>query len=279
MKKTFTAILTAAVALGFPVLTYAEPETVTTSQKYVVIYEGDGNNRICYDFNDISRIEHELTYDELDAATAGLRFNEITDKSGWNIPYGSLAMPFGPFAKMIDGQEDGVGGWMGFINDGFNNSPGLGHPFVVVDLGKEVRLGALGILAGELSSHGFWDVLPAKVDFYITDYKGDINLGLSEREVQLMNGAEGDNMTNYYPLHNKLKAADAQFNWKKVGSVVVSGANSASVARYYYHLSNSQLAEKLTTRFVKLDVTPFSPSAAIGDRSKIFEFYVRSVAE
>lgn len=277
MKKIFTAIITAGVALGLPTLAYAEPETVETNKKYVVIHEADGINRICYDFNDISRIEHELTYDELDAATAGLRFSEITDKSGWSISYGSLAMPFGPFAKMIDGQENGDG-WMGYINDGFKGSPGLGHPFVVVDLGQEVRLGALGILAGELSSHTHWDVHPAKVDFYITD-RTDVAINLSERERNLMNGSDGNNLADYFPLHNKLKASDNQFGWKKVGSVVISGANPSAVGRYYYYLNNSQLADNLTTRFVKLDVTPFGPSDTPGDRTKIFELYVRSVAE
>lgn len=276
MKQPLIAILTAAVAAAAPVLCYAQTQTIQRQYNRVIIYERNDGSRICYDFEDIARIEHELTYDESDAVTSGLRFVDITDKSKWSIPYGSVAMSFGPFSQMIDAKEDN-GGWMGFIDNGFNNSPGLGHPFVVVDLGENIRLAGLGIQAGELQAKGAYDVMPAKVDFYITD-RDDVAVELTDRERQLMNGAEGDNHDEYLTLHRKLKDADAQFGWKKVGSVVIGAPEKDHVGRYFYHLNSSQIADNLTARYVKLDVTPFNCDRT-GDRTKIFEFYVRAIAD
>lgn len=272
--KSLILTIVAAAAAAFGVTGQVLTEERATNR--VVIYHKDGS-RVCYDFDDVSRIEHEVTYDGEDVLTCGKAYEDITDKSRWKIVYGSVAMPFGPFSQMIDGKEDG-GGWMGFIDDGCVNSPNLGKPFAVVDLGENVPLSAIGIQAGDITNNGAYDVMPAKVDFYITD-RDDVSVELADSEKNLMNGSEGDNHDKYLSLHRKLREADSRMGWVKIGSVIVGAPESSHVAKYYYTLNNIQLLDGVSARFIKLEVTPFSGAIRTGDRTKICELLVRRVAE
>lgn len=276
-KPVFKTILTVSVAIFIGSFIYAQAsQTVERQQRRVVIHQRDNTGRISYDIDNIAHLSYESVSDESGTQTAGLPGRDITDKSKWSVLYGSIAMQFGAFDKMIDGREDNDG-WMGFIDNGFNNSPGLGHPFAVVDLGEQIRLSALGIQAGNVQNSGAYDVMPARVDFYITD-RQDISISLTERERALMNGSDYDNYDNYLAVHRKLREADAYFGWRKVGSVIIGAPDSRHVGRYFYHLDSNQLKEGLSSRYVKLDVTPFNTDRT-GDRTKIFEFYVRAIDE
>lgn len=254
----------------------AQGETTVRNLDFnrVVVYMKDGS-KTCWDFNDVARVEHGLVGSADEALTGGVRSEPVTDKSGWSVPYGSLAMPYGPFAQMIDGKEDN-GGWMGYVNDGYPDAPGLGHPFVVVDLGAKVPLTALGIQAGNPLDGGSWDVMPARVEFFVTD-ADDISIDMTDDERAVMNGGDTNDLSRYFPLHKRLRDEDARIAWRKIGQVWIDRPSHENIGRYFYHLNTAQLARDESFRFVKLEVTPFSDAPA--DRTKIFEFHVRRRVE
>ena len=240
-----------------------------------VIYSGeDALTRTIIEAAAGVTIEHSLTNDPSEAPVR----NHLTDKSNWKIAYGTIAMGYGPYAKMIDGAENGDG-WMGYINDGFANSYNLGNPFVVIDLGEEVELEAVGILAGSLENMGYYDVMPAAVDFYCSTTIEDPQL--TETERNLMNGigiADDKNISAYVPVHNKIKEADKKVAWTRLGAISVSNCTAEHIGRYFYQLSDRQKGTR--ARYIKLNVTPFGHDVAnAADRTKIFEFYVATPGE
>lgn len=276
--KSLVITLIAAAAVTSGVSAQTETETVGRNYNRVIIHHKDGS-RVCYDFNDIARIEHTTSTIGSELVTCGKNVEEITDKSAWSIPYGTLAMQFGPFSQMIDGKDTDGGGWMSFINDGFKGAPGLGKPFVVVDLGKSENLASLGIMAGNPNG-GFYDVLPARVDFYITDRQEGVNIDLTDDERKVLEGSDGDNYEEYFAVHDKIVAADAQTSWRKIGSVLIKQPQAEEMGKYFYILNNAQLEEGVSSRYVKLVVTPFATGKpGAGDRSKIFEFYAKRVTD
>lgn len=255
---------------------HAQTQSIDVTYNRTVIYMKDGS-KVCYDFDDISKVRHAAVAGADDALNAGIRDRAVTDKSRWTIAYGSLAMPFGPYSAMIDGREDD-GGWMGYINDGHDDAPGLGNPFAVIDLGEPTAITAMGITAGVPGSGACWDVMPAKVEFYVTD--GDVPALLSDDERAIVQGCDEGDLTRYFPLHARMRQADASVAWKKVGEVHIARPDAAHTARYMYVPSDTQLSgEGITSRYVKLEVTPFGTDRAAADRTKIFEFHLRTRAE
>lgn len=272
MKNRVIAMALLCAAAAPAALAQGEVTTRVLDFNRVVVYMKDGS-KTCWDFSGVARVEHQMVESADQALTGGVRSELVTDKSRWSVPYGSVAMPFGPFSQMIDGNEDN-GGWMGYIDDGFPDAPGLGNPFVVVDLGEKTPITALGIQAGVPPS-GAWDVVPARVEFYVTS--DNVSVEMTDEERKVMNGEDGDNHSRYFALHKRLRDEDARVDWQKIGQVWIDAPNAENVGRYFYHLNDKQLGKSY--RFVKLEVTPFHTDRP-GDRTKIFEFHVRrSVVE
>lgn len=202
----------------------------------------------------------------------------MTDKSAWNVVYGTIAMPFGKYAYMFDGNDDGEG-WMGFINDGFPGSQNMGIPYVVIDLGSKVMLGECSVQLG--FNGGYWDTMPVGVEFYVSDDQ-EINPGLTTEERNLLNaqGNYGDpnNLSGeYIALHNRLHEFDNTIGWTKVGTISGITTEAASTGIYTVSLPQSVLSLQLRTRYVKIVAIPAAYGTTPGDRTKIHEVYFNEV--
>jgi len=202
----------------------------------------------------------------------------LTNKDSWSVVYGTIAMPFGPYAKMFDGNDD-TDGWMGFINDGFPGSQNLGNPYVVLDLGSKVMLGECGV---QLGFNGeAWDVMPAGVDFYVSD-ELEIDPALTPDEWNLLNakGNYGDANTlsqDYLTLHNRLHEFDNTIEWTKVGSIIGHKAEASSTGQFWVSLPQSILSKNLQTRYLKIVAIPATYGTTPGDRTKINEVHLMVV--
>lgn len=205
---------------------------------------------------------------------------EIATKESWSVAYGTIAMPFGPYAQMYDGVTDG-GGWMGFINDGFPGSQNLGHPYVVLDLGGSFMLSDVSVQLGE-DGGGFWDTMPAGVDFYITE-TASLNPDLTDTERGLLNatGNYGDpnNVSDaYLELHNRLHAFDDGVEWIKIGSLRPEVSKSGC-GLYNVTVPQSVLSRRIVSRYLKIECTPAAFGITTGDRTKIHEVYAGQVVK
>ncbi len=204
----------------------------------------------------------------------------LTNKESWSVVYGTIAMPFGPYAKMFDGNDD-TDGWMGFINDGFPGSQNLGNPYVVLDLGSKVMLGACGV---QLGFNGeAWDVMPAGVDFYVSD-ELEIDPALTPAEWDLLNARDNCNYGNadnlspdYLALHTRLHEFDDTVEWTKVGSMVGHKADASSTGQFWVSLPQSILSKNLQTRYLKIVAIPAAYGTTTGDRTKINEVHLKVI--
>lgn len=202
----------------------------------------------------------------------------LTNKDSWRVVYGTIAMPFGPYAKMFDGNDD-TDGWMGFINDGFPNSQNLGNPYVVLDLGGRVMLGECGV---QLGFNGeAWDVMPTGVDFYVSD-ESEIDPALTATEWDLLNakGNFGNANTlsqDYLTLHNRLHEFDHTINWMKVGSITGHKVEQSSTGQFWVSLPQSILSRNLQTRYLKIVAWPAAYGSTPGDRTKINEVHLKAI--
>lgn len=205
---------------------------------------------------------------------------EISTKDSWSVVYGTIAMPFGTYAAMYDGVEDGDG-WMGFINDGFPGSQNLGRPYAVLDLGGSFMLSDVSVQLGQ-DGGGFWDTMPAGVDFYITE-NSSLNPELTDAERGLLNatGAYGDPNTvsdAYIELHNRLHAFDDGVEWIKIGSVRPE-VSMSGCGLYRVAVPQSVLSRRIVSRYLKIVCTPAPFGTTPGDRSKIHEVYAGQVVK
>lgn len=202
----------------------------------------------------------------------------LTNKDNWRVVYGTIAMPFGPYAKMFDGNDDSDG-WMGFVNDGFPNSQNLGKPYVVLDLGSRVMLGECGV---QLGFNGeAWDVMPAGVDFYVSE-ESEINPVLTDAEWKLLNaqGNYGDANTlsqDYLTLHNRLHEFDDKIDWIKIGAITDHQPNAESTGQFWVSLSQDILSRNIRSRYLKIVAHPAVYGTTPGDRTKINEVHLKTV--
>ena len=204
-------------------------------------------------------------------------FAEITQKEGWSILYGSVAMPFGPFRYMFDGWEN-TDGWMSHIIDGFPNSQNLGNPYAVIDLGNRVMVGECGVLVGY---SGWYDVTPQAVEFYVTPESIDPKLNQTEYGLINASGNWGNQdrlSDDYLDVHNRLKEFDSNVHWTKVATVSGLAQTVDCNGIYMVSVPQSVLAKQIYTRYVKVVVIPFPASQAIAGRTKISEVFVSRVA-
>jgi len=202
----------------------------------------------------------------------------LTSKESWSVVYGTIAMPFGPYAKMFDGNDD-TDGWMGFINDGFPGSQNLGNPYVVLDLGSKVMLGACGVQLGY--NGAAWDVMPAGVDFYVSD-ELEIDPALTSAEWDLLNargnyGSANELSPDYLALHARLHEFDNAIEWTKVGSIAGHKAEASSTGQFWVSLPQNILSKSLQTRYLKIVAIPAAYGTTPGDRTKINEVHLKVV--
>ena len=205
-------------------------------------------------------------------------FRAFTDKENWSVLYGTIAMPFGPYDKMFDGNDD-ADGWMGFINDGFPGNQNLGNPYVVLDLGSKVMLGECAVQLG--FNGDAYDVMPVGVEFYVSD-ADEIDPALTSAEWDMLNarGNYGDANTlspDYLSLHDRLHTFDGSVEWIKVGSISGISPLPAFTGRYSVSLPQSILSMKLSTRYVKIVALPAPYGSTTGDRTKINEVHFNIV--
>ena len=202
----------------------------------------------------------------------------LTNKDSWSVVYGTIAMSYGPYAKMFDGYDDGDG-WMGYINDGFPGSQNLGKPYVVLDLGSKVMLGECGVQLGY--NGGYWDVMPTDVEFYVSD-ETEIDPSLSSTEWDLLNarGNYGDpnNLSqDYLTLHNRLHEFDTTIEWIRVGAITGHNVDQSSTGQFWVSVPQNILSRNLRTRYLKIVATPAAYGTTPGDRTKINEVHLKVV--
>lgn len=204
---------------------------------------------------------------------------EITDKSAWSIAYGFCSMPFGPYAQMMDGDTNPDTGVFTYILDNYNNSPMLGNPFTVVDFGSKKWMAGVGIAVS------YHDVLPNKVEFYVTDGEnlGDVITADQRKLIMAEGDLQGDDLAKsdeFKTLYESMKTADATYNWTKVGEITIEAMTAEAGRRsYWVDFDEDALAANHSTRYVKMVITPFAPGLfnPQGDRVKICEFMVKAV--
>lgn len=205
-----------------------------------------------------------------------------TEKSEWTIEYATASMPFGTLSQMIDNNLDSGQGWFSQVVDGYNNSPNTGKPFAVIDFGKNVWLAEVGILTS------FHDVMPKAVDFYVTRQSlienvittGELNQVLCLAEP---NGDGWVNSEDYRNYLDKIKTADAEIDWIHVGRVEIPALSPEyGQKEYRVEFDDEKLAQELKGRYLKVEMTFFSPEehqVLGGDRAKIAELLVKRVAK
>lgn len=202
----------------------------------------------------------------------------LTNKDSWSVVYGTIAMPFGPYAKMFDGNDDSDG-WMGFINDGFPGSQNLGKPYVVLDLGGKVMLGECGVQLG--FNGDAWDVMPTDVEFYVSE-DIEIDPALTSAEWDLLNargnfGDAGNLSQDYLTLHNRLHDFDETIEWTKVGAITGHSVEPSATGQFWVSLPQNILSRNLRTRYLKIVATPAIYGTTPGDRTKINEVHLKVV--
>lgn len=203
---------------------------------------------------------------------------DISTKDGWQVAYGTIAMPFGRYASMYDGIIDGEG-WMGYINDGFPGSQNLGDPYVVIDLGSSSMISQAQVQLGY--NGGYYDTMPVAIDFYVTD-ANSLNPDLSTSDRAILNAESnyGDPNTvseDYMALHNRLREYDESVDWVKIGAVTGVDVSPAGVGLYTVNVPETILNKRIFSRYVKVVVHPAGPTVTTGDRSKIHEIYLQQV--
>ena len=205
---------------------------------------------------------------------------EITDKSAWGIAYGFCSMPFGSYDALFDGNLDAANGVFTYVIDGMPNSPNLGIPFTVVDLGSVKWIAGAGV---QVSFH---DVLPKKVEFFVTDAT-DLGGVITDGQLNQLycradpNGDSWANSEDFRTLWTNMKTSDADVNWTKIGEVSLGALTSEwGKKSYNFELDESGLAAEYRSRYIKLVITPFSAEEASvlgGDRVKLTELFVKEV--
>ena len=202
----------------------------------------------------------------------------LTNKDSWSVVYGTIAMAFGPYAKMFDGNDDSDG-WMGFINDGFPGSQNLGKPYVVLDLGGKVMLGECGVQLG--FNGDAWDVMPTDVEFYVSE-DIEIDPALTSTEWDLLNargnyGDAGNLSQDYLTLHNRLHDFDETIEWTKVGAITGHSVDPSATGQFWVAIPQNILSRNLRTRYLKIVATPAKYGTTPGDRTKINEVHLKVV--
>lgn len=199
---------------------------------------------------------------------------ELYDKTGWSVAYGTVCIPACPYRYMFDCVEDG-NGWMGYINDGFPGSQNLGDPYVVIDMGTPSIFSEFGVQLGDRISGGFYDTHPAAVEFYVTAAT-DLDPQLTPEERAILEGNSGyvgEMGRDYIDLHERLRQFDAGVEWVKVSQVGPVEATPAAVGQYWGSVAPSFIDSRISSRYVKMVVRP----GTLADRSKIHEFYARRI--
>lgn len=205
-------------------------------------------------------------------------FIDVTDRTGWKVAYGTIAMPYGRYDFIFDGVEDGEG-WMSYINDNFPNSQNLGRPYVVVDMGNRSMVGEIGVKLGH--NNGYHDVIPYGIDFYITTAT-DLDPKLTYTEEGLLNsrGNWGNDVSvsdEYIALDTRLREFDATVDWVKVGSITGLRNEPSACGTYWITVPPAVLNRAIMSRYIKVVLIPQLPSSEAGNRSKIHELYMRRV--
>lgn len=206
---------------------------------------------------------------------------DITDKSAWSLAYGFCSMPFGKYTSMWDGNaEPGSGGVFTYIIDGMPGSPNLGNPFTVIDLGGKKWIAGAGVQVS------FRDVIPKKVEFYVTDAEDLGNVITDAQRQQLMCNAEpcGDDLAKtdeFKTMLESMKNADAEVNWTKIGEVnLESMTDEWANKAYNVSVPEADLDAQPRSRYIKLVITPFGAAEASvlgGDRVQLGELFIREV--
>lgn len=266
MRKTILLATVMSMCAGAAIAQSAH----NVQETNIVIKLKDGT-RICRDLSTISHLEHST--EAPDPYTPFIK--EITDKSDWRVVYATLAEPWGQYEEMFDGKDD-AGGWCSHIDDGFDRSGYFGHPFVVIDLGRTVRLGAVGVLEGNPVNNDSWDVFPKQIDFYGT--ADNVSINISNDDWKVLRGSEGERYVRYHTLHKEMTDYDNTLAWEKIGTINIGVSDPAHIGRYIYPLTYEQMTVGTYTRYIKLDLTPFGPERP-GNRSRVFEVYVYEIAE
>lgn len=222
-----------------------------------------------------------------------IEVSPVTNKTGWRPLYGSIAMPYwgnpntptcGNYGLAFD--DNNQTGFMSHINDGFPQSQGLGNQYLVVDLGTEYPLAAIGVNLGNPTLGG-WDVIPQSVDFYYCESNPAYHFsdtpvytdgnGRSFTEWQLLNGQNiGDDNTlvpQYLTLARKLREHDKKMGWKKLGSITAPGQ-----AAEYEHDYKVTVDGMPMVRFIKIEAKSFPYGVALANRTSINEILVDRVS-
>lgn len=205
----------------------------------------------------------------------------VDNTSKMKVVYGTLTheplMACSYVSPMFDGKIEGTGP-MGYIDDGYTNSEGLGNPFFVVDLGDWYQVESLGIWCG---SSNTWTCKPKGVRFYIT---ADTDVyHPSEEDWMVMNGysetSDSSVSDQYLAVHNAMKAEDAKTDWIELGSrsdIPVGQSEN----QFWVHTPVELLKHRIKSRFVKVELLPVPyGEGRLGDRTRINEFLMAKVSQ
>lgn len=200
----------------------------------------------------------------------------MSDKSAWNIVYGTPSMPYGRFSNIIDGLEE-TSGWYSHICEGWPGYQGLGNPYVVIDLGSRVMIGRCGVQLAW--SDGWYDTNPMAVEFYTTE-QDYLDPGLTAAESKQLIAPDSDSNfdDDFMSLVERARTYDSSVNWIHIATLTGLSQTQECNGVMKVAVPESVLSAQYRGQYLKIVLIPFPAAQSLADRTKISEVYVDRVS-
>lgn len=188
----------------------------------------------------------------------------ITDKSAWNVVYGAQnTCGESSWNNLIDGNNGTRVATP--IYPGYNNNPGLGNYFWVIDLGSERSI--ISVSADFRGVQDPYDCTPSCIKVYATN---DTPEALTDEDRSLLQASASDPLDeDHKAAYNRMKALAEKLDWREIGIASYSEQKAGLLPL------KVETEEPVSARYIKVEVVPFEGKT--GDRCFLYDIDVEQV--
>ena len=201
---------------------------------------------------------------------------DINDRTAWQVLWGTCQFPgYGTFSNLFDNNLESS--WFSHYNEGEKDGDWVmsytaGDALAIIDMQEANWLAGFGFRTG------YPDVIPQRVELYVTTDAVDTNVITDEERNKMNNGFDFvRDKDAYLAFVDKVNQAQAAYDWKLVGAIDCEFDFVQNIKTL--DLTEKELAKKLAGRYLKLVVKYYPHSVNDMGRAGLRELFVKKVSK